>query len=368
SPDPSSDPTIPPHKMGSFRRPRPRFMSSPVLSDLPRFHATRQALQLSDSTAWNRDIIGQCAVSLVYYIIGQCAVSSVYYIIGQCVASPVHEGILSCLWECFVQTAVIKVFQGGGLQTSELYTLNESIRRLLKTELGSFISDYFQNQLLSKGLVHIAEKIQLYQGDSLLLILSETWDRFFTEILPTLQAIFYPVQGQELTIRQMALLGFRDLLPLDELLPCIQEQALPPITQMLLILQGIHDPSGPCEEYYQLERLVECVVSPYLGSCLDRRGTSCLLEGQMSKSHQKVVGLIHYGPEIVITQHAPDSLAPLVELEGEAYLEKLGGVRRHTIANAHSNLQLLAVASMMHSGMVEEDSLTKRHCQRAPHH
>ncbi|XP_041131267.1 proline-rich protein 5-like isoform X2 [Polyodon spathula] len=311
--------------MGSFRRPRPRFMSSPVLSDLPRFHAARQALQLNNSTAWNS-----------------------------------------------VQTAVIKVFQGGGLQTSELYTLNESIRRLLKTELGSFISDYFQNQLLSKGLVHIAEKIQLCQGDSLVLILSETWDRFFTEILPTLQAIFYPVQGQELTIRQMALLGFRDLvllkLPLDELLPCIKEQALPPITQMLLILQGIHDPSGPCEQYCQLERLVECVVSPYLGSCLDRRGASCLLEGRMSKSHQKVVGLMHYGPEIVITQHAPDSLAPLVELEGEAYLEKLGGVRRHTIANAHSNLQFLAVASMMHSGMVEEDSLTNRHCQGAPHH
>lgn len=42
------------HKMGSFRRPRPRFMSSPVLSDLPRFQATRQALQLSSNSAWNR--------------------------------------------------------------------------------------------------------------------------------------------------------------------------------------------------------------------------------------------------------------------------------------------------------------------------
>ena len=42
------------HEMGSFRRPRPRFMSSPVLSDLPRFQATRQALQLSSSSAWNR--------------------------------------------------------------------------------------------------------------------------------------------------------------------------------------------------------------------------------------------------------------------------------------------------------------------------
>lgn len=42
------------HNMGSFRRPRPRFMSSPVLSDLPRFQAARQALQLSSNSAWNR--------------------------------------------------------------------------------------------------------------------------------------------------------------------------------------------------------------------------------------------------------------------------------------------------------------------------
>lgn len=85
------------HKMGSFRRPRPRFMSSPVLSDLPRFQAARQALQLSSNSAWNS-----------------------------------------------VQTAVINVFKGGGLQNNELYTLNENIRRLLKSELGSFITDYFQ--------------------------------------------------------------------------------------------------------------------------------------------------------------------------------------------------------------------------------
>ncbi|KAM8928831.1 proline-rich protein 5-like [Lycaon pictus] len=69
------------HEMGSFRRPRPRFMSSPVLSDLPRFQAARQALQLSSNSAWNS-----------------------------------------------VQTAVINVFKGGGLQSNELYALNENIR------------------------------------------------------------------------------------------------------------------------------------------------------------------------------------------------------------------------------------------------
>lgn len=104
-------------KMGSFRRPRPRFMSSPALSDLPRFQAARQALQLSSNSAWNS-----------------------------------------------VQTAVINVFKGGGLQSNELYALNENIRRLLKSELGSFITDYFQNQLLAKGLLFVEEKVQLCEG------------------------------------------------------------------------------------------------------------------------------------------------------------------------------------------------------------
>ncbi|XP_064786685.1 proline-rich protein 5-like [Oncorhynchus masou masou] len=295
--------------MGSFRRPRPRFMSSPVLTDLACFHASSVGQQLSNTSVWNS-----------------------------------------------VQTAVIKVFQGGGLQANELYTLNESIRWLLKTELGSFITEYFQNQLLTKGLSHILEKIRLYEGDSQLLILSEMWVRFFTGILPTLQAIFYPVQGQELTIRQMALLGFRDLvllkLSLEDLLPIA---TVPPaITQMLLILQGIHESNGPSQEYYQLEGLVETVISPYLGNVLHVSNTNCFVECRAPLSRLRGVAQ----PEITVTHHhASDSssLAPLVEQEGESYLEKVGGVRRHTVANAHSDIRLLSASGRMQPGM-EEDS------------
>nr|XP_060462387.1 proline-rich protein 5-like isoform X7 [Panthera onca] len=214
------------HEMGSFRRPRPRFMSSPVLSDLPRFQATRQALQLSSSSAWNS-----------------------------------------------VQTAVINVFKGGGLQSNELYALNENIRRLLKSELGSFITDYFQNQLLAKGLLFVEEKIKLCEGENRIEVLAEVWDHFFTETLPTLQAIFYPVQGQELTIRQISLLGFRDLVllkvkPGDLLLA--RSQPPSSIVQMLLVLQSVHEPTGPSEGYLQLEELVKQVVSPFLGISEDR--------------------------------------------------------------------------------------------------
>uniref|UniRef100_A0A3Q4GUW7 Proline rich 5 like n=1 Tax=Neolamprologus brichardi TaxID=32507 RepID=A0A3Q4GUW7_NEOBR len=268
--------------MGSFRRPRPRFMSSPVLSDLTRFHASTPALQISNITVWNR-----------------------------------------------VQSAVIKVFKGGALQTNELYTLNESIRWLLKTEMGSFITEYFQ--VFSLPLLPFITP----ELSNRLNVLACMWDQFFTETLPTLQAIFYPVQGQELTVRQMALLAFRDLvllkLHLEETLG--NATSIPPsVTQMLLVLQGIHESGVPSSEYHRLESLVEIVVSPYIS-----------LLGDQSQ------------PEIKITQHHSSldssSLSPLVEQEGEAYLEKVGGVRRHTVANAHSDVHLLSVSNKMHAGM-----------------
>lgn len=330
-------------KMGSFRRPRPRFMSSPALSDLPRFQAARQALQLSSNSAWNS-----------------------------------------------VQTAVINVFKGGGLQSNELYTLNENIRRLLKSELGSFITDYFQNQLLAKGLLFVEEKIKLCEAGSQerrlpaarlkddfiadeysilevkgsenrMEVLAEVWDHFFTETLPTLQAIFYPVQGQELTIRQISLLGFRDLVllkvKLDDLLLLAQPQLPSSIVQMLLILQSVHEPTGPSEGYLQLEELVKQVVSPFLGISEDRSvsGPTYTLARRHSRARPKVTLLSYASPMTAVSRPLNEmALTPLTEQEGEAYLEKCGSVRRHTVANAHSDIQLLAMATRMHSGLGEE--------------
>ncbi|XP_075044430.1 proline-rich protein 5-like isoform X2 [Mixophyes fleayi] len=279
---------VPFNKMGSFRRPRPRFMSSPALSDLPRFYAGRQAVQLNSSAMWNR--------------------------------------------------------------------------HLLKSELGSFITDYFQNQLLSKGMAFMEEKVKLYEGENRIMILSELWDHFFTEILPTLQAIFYPVQGQELTIRQIALLGFRDLVllkvNLEKSLPLVQSQIPPPILQMLLVLQGIHEPSGPNEGYLKLEEMVKMVVSPYLATYGDRSyshgGASCILEHRFPKCHVRSDSApyaSHAGTSLAVER----SLSPLTEQEGEAYLERCGSIRRHTVANVHSDIQFLAMASIMHPRSEETD-------------
>lgn len=48
---------------------------------------------------------------------------------------------------CSVQTAVIKVFQGGSLQTNELYTLNESIRWEINTR-NNFTRRYDQVKII----------------------------------------------------------------------------------------------------------------------------------------------------------------------------------------------------------------------------
>ncbi|XP_066107392.1 proline-rich protein 5-like isoform X2 [Saccopteryx bilineata] len=227
------------HKMGSFRRPRPRFMSSPVLSDLPRFQAARQALQLSSNSAWNS-----------------------------------------------VQTAVINVFKGGGLQSNELYALNENIRRLLKSELGSFITDYFQNQLLAKGLLFVEEKIKLCEGSG-------------ADHPPDLPA-------------------------------------------------GLPGP-GPAEG--EAGRLAAAPVPSALVRCPD-------VAHPAARRHSRVrpkVTVLNYASPMTISRPLNEmTLTPLTEQEGEAYLEKCGSVRRHTVANAHSDIQLLAMASMMHSSLGEE--------------
>ncbi|XP_059565622.1 proline-rich protein 5-like isoform X1 [Myotis daubentonii] len=255
------------HKMGSFRRPRPRFMSSPVLSDLPRFQATRQALQLSSNSAWNS-----------------------------------------------VQTAVINVFKGGGLQGNELYALNENIRT-------SFL-----------------------RKDCCL------WRRRLS-----------CAKGQELTIRQISLLGFRDLVllkvKLGDLLLLGPSQLPPSIVQMLLILQSVHEPTGPSEGCLQLEELVKQVVSPFLGVSEDRgvSGPTYTLARRHSRVRPKVTVLNYASPMATGGRPLNEmALTPLTEQEGEAYLEKCGSVRRHTVANAHSDIQLLAMATMMHSGLGEE--------------
>lgn len=50
------------------------------------------------------------------------------------------------------------------------------------------------------------------------------------------------------------------------------EHGLDELSNVLSLSQGVHEAGGPSLEYYHLERLVETVVSPYLGNVLHNTG------------------------------------------------------------------------------------------------
>uniref|UniRef100_H2MFI4 Proline rich 5a (renal) n=1 Tax=Oryzias latipes TaxID=8090 RepID=H2MFI4_ORYLA len=232
-----------------------------------------------------------------------------------------------------IHDAVISVFQRKELGENELYTLNEGVRSLLKTELGSFFTEYLQNQLLTKGMVILRDKIHFYEGQKLLDSLAEIWDFFFCDVLSMLQAIFYPVQGKEPSVRQLALLHFRNIialnLKLDEALSRPRARVPPSIIQMLLILQGVHESKGVTEDYLRLEALIQKVISPYLGThgLFSRDGSSNLHSGNSPTVKNPVVRSKSYNVPM---------LSPLVEYDPDTSTGSATSIRRHSVCEMPS--------------------------------
>ncbi|XP_008301782.1 proline-rich protein 5-like isoform X2 [Stegastes partitus] len=249
-----------------------------------------------------------------------------------------------------IHNAVISVFQRKDLGENELYTLNEGVRQLLKTELGSFFTEYLQNQLLTKGMVILRDKIRYYEGQKLLDSLADTWDFFFCDVLSMLQAIFYPVQGKEPSVRQLALLHFRNIitlnLKLDEALSRPRARVPPSIIQMLLILQGVHESKGVTDDYLRLESLIQKVVSPYLGThgLYSRDGSSnlhcssCLLEKRLQRSFPSKPGNspTTKNPVVRSKSYNVPMLTPVVEYDIDASTGGGTGIRRHSVSEMTS--------------------------------
>ncbi|KAG8579881.1 hypothetical protein GDO81_011085 [Engystomops pustulosus] len=247
-----------------------------------------------------------------------------------------------------IQNGVISVFQKKGLQDHELYNLNEGVRQLLKTELGSFFTEYLQNQLLTKGMVILRDKIRFYEA--------ETWDFFFTDVLPMLQAIFYPVQGKEPSIRQLALLHFRNIitlnLKLDDALSRPRARVPPSIIQMLLILQGVHESKGVSEEYLNLESIIQKVVSPYLGtyglysSDAPFTHSSCYLEKRMFRRCPKSGEMVTKNPVVRSKSYNNPLLTPVAEYEMENLASNGTGIRRHSVSEMTSLLEMQGYSNL----------------------
>ncbi|XP_077165789.1 proline-rich protein 5 isoform X1 [Paroedura picta] len=240
-----------------------------------------------------------------------------------------------------IHNGVIAVFQRKGLQEHELYNLNDGVRQLLKTELGSFFTEYLQNQLLTKGMVILRDKIRFYEGQKLLDTLAETWDFFFSDVLPMLQAIFYPVQGKEPSVRQLALLHFRNIITLniklEDALSRSRARVPPSIIQMLLILQGVHESKGVTEEYLKLESLLQKVVSPYLGTygLYSNEGpithSSCILEKRFFR-RSKSGDIPAKNPVVRSKSYNNPLLTPVAEYETEGAAPSSSGIRRHSVS------------------------------------
>uniref|UniRef100_K9IJZ5 Putative proline-rich protein 5 n=1 Tax=Desmodus rotundus TaxID=9430 RepID=K9IJZ5_DESRO len=243
-----------------------------------------------------------------------------------------------------IHNGVIAVFQRKGLPDQELFTLNEGVRQLLKTELGPFFTECLQNQLLTKGMVILRDKIRFYEGQKLLDSLAETWDFFFSDVLPTLQAVFYPVQGKEPSVRQLALLHFRNTITLsvklEEALARAHARVPPAIVQMLLVLQGVHESRGVTKDYLRLETLVQKVVSPYLGTygLYSSEGPfshSCILEKHFLR-RSRSGDILAKNPVVRSKSYNTPLLNPVAEHEAEGAVAGGTGIRRHSVSEMTS--------------------------------
>lgn len=253
-----------------------------------------------------------------------------------------------------IHNAVIAVFQKKGLADNELYALNEGVRHLLKTELGSFFTEYLQNQLLTKGMVILRDKIRFYEGQKLLDSLAETWDFFFCDVLSMLQAIFHPVQGKEPSVRQLALLHFRNTIvlsvKLEDALSRPRARVPPSVTQMLLVLQGVHDSRGVSEEYLRLEALVQLVVSPFLGthglfSGDGVEANCCILEKRLPWGLAKSADQLSKNPVVRSKSYnIPLLLTPVAEYDPDAGSGGGGGIRRHSACEVMTCLEEQALS------------------------
>ncbi|CAM1299912.1 PRR5L (predicted) [Pycnogonum litorale] len=173
-----------------------------------------------------------------------------------------------------LQIAVVGLFQRKKLTNNDLAPLLDNVRTLLNSEAGTFVYEYYQKQLLTRGMIILREEIRQNEGSELIRKLDEVWNYFYSYILPTLEAILMPLtihlmlETRGMTVRKCTLIGFRDVVLLKINLKSIDawnEQFSSSLKQMLLVLQGSDDGKMPNSQQLHLEELLCRVIVPYLG-------------------------------------------------------------------------------------------------------
>jgi len=168
-----------------------------------------------------------------------------------------------------IQQNVAGLFHRQKCEEKKLSKLHENIRKVWSADVGPFLFEFYVKKVLNQGMKVLLDRNVALEGMDLLKALNGTWEYLYTEIIPTLQAIFYPVKAKQMNIRHITLVCFRDVvilkLPIKEALLNANQDFPPGIQQMLLILQGTQYAFNASIEQLSIEILVALVVSPYLG-------------------------------------------------------------------------------------------------------
>ncbi|XP_006823705.1 uncharacterized protein LOC102801266 [Saccoglossus kowalevskii] len=169
-------------------------------------------------------------------------------------------------------SAITAIFTRKKVEPADLFGLHKKIQVVLKSEISTFLGEYYKTHLIKKGMIILRDEVNktVEKKNGIITALSQLWTEFYSTILPQLQAIFNPVQTTDLTIRQMTLVGFRDYVVLNVKVEdaLLEENVVitPEVKQMMLVLQHVQDTKPPSENYLKLEEMVSRIIDPYIGT------------------------------------------------------------------------------------------------------
>jgi len=102
------------------------------------------------------------------------------------------------------------------------------------------VSRNYEEAILSRGMIVLRDDIKDKPGPNFLHKLGEIWTNFYQDILPTLQALFCSIPTRGMTVRQITVVSFRDIVVLkskiEEALNNNDQPVPKSIVQMFCIL------------------------------------------------------------------------------------------------------------------------------------
>ncbi|KAI1301641.1 Proline-rich protein 5-like [Halotydeus destructor] len=164
------------------------------------------------------------------------------------------------------------------LEPGQLKQMHENVRKVLDSKLGPFLYDSYKTKILPQGMERLRTRLGSNDEKNLLSVLVQIWRFYFTEIMPTLDAILYRVKCKgNLNIRQTSLVCFRDELlfktdfqehidVLNHSVDIVHQQPLVlQLRHMTLTLLTVMDSWPPSGMRLALERVAASLVTPFLG-------------------------------------------------------------------------------------------------------